>query len=270
MRPAALIVFAGVLHAVPAAAQMVSPGARLLRVAAASSGVVLSVDSTTLARTGDSTFTVDAVYDLPADSARQVAADRQVESQEMDCARSRVRGRSTAFYNGDTAAPIWSPNASGAGGIPAWVAVDDDELPIFQAICAYLLGSFANGLPLTYELGSVDRRPELSNQLQAAHMLAVEYPRELSEAGITGTVQLRFLITAEGKADLTRAWPVQATRPEFAAASMRVLERMRFRPARKDGVAVPVWVTLPLKFDAQLEAPPPPGPPQLPATGRRP
>jgi TonB family protein len=218
--------------------------------------VVLSIDSAAITRSGDSTFVVDAVYQLPADTARQVAADRQVETQEMDCARTRLRGRVTALHTGgDVPVPV-SP--AGDAEPADWQPVADDELPIFQAICGYLLGSFATSLPVTLENVGVDRPAVLVNGDVVAHTLERTYPRELAVRGIGGTVLVRIRITAEGEVVPGSARVLWATRSEFTPPALAMAARMRFRPARTDGHATEVWATMPLTFGMGQPGPPRP------------
>jgi TonB family protein len=264
MKPHAVL-FAALACAAPLAAQGVPAEPHLLRIAASSDGTVLSLDSASLARTGDSTFVVDAVYQLPADSTRQTAADRQIESQEMDCGRMRFRGRETLYFLAGTPVPVAEETR-----VPpsAWQPVGDDELPIFQAICGYLLGSFAATMPVTLETGGVDHPPELANRAEIAHALSQEYPRALREARLGGTVRMRFRITAEGQVDSASVRVLWASRAEFGDAAVRVLERMRFRPARHHGAAVAVWGMIPVRFEIFDDGPDPrgPPPPRLPST----
>jgi TonB family protein len=239
----------------PCAAPLAAQEPRLLRVAASSGGVVLSLDSAAIARTGDSTFVVDAVYQFPADTAQHVAADRQVETQEMDCGRTRLRGRVTALYTGG-GVPL--PVSPGDAGPAEWQPVGADELPIFQAICGYLLGSFAMSLPVTLENGSVERPALLVNGDVVAHTLERTYPRELAVRGIGGTVLVRLRITAEGEVVPGSVRVLWATRAEFAAPALAMAARMRFRPARTDGHAAEVWATMPLNFGMTQGGPPQP------------
>ena len=58
----------------------------------------------------------------------------------------------------------------------------EDELPIFQAICGYLLGSFAASLPVTVEGVSADEPPEIANRYDVSQALANAYPRDLRDA----------------------------------------------------------------------------------------
>jgi TonB family protein len=239
------MVAAALACAAPLVAQSVPHGPQLMRVVASSGGVVLSIDSSTVARSGDSTFVADAVFQFPADTGQRVAADRQVDSQEMDCAGMRLRGRRTAYYLGDSPVPV--PAADTAAFSTRWEPVNDDELPIIQALCQVLLGSFAS-LPVTREVWSVDDAPELANRGDVARELSRQYPPAARAAGEGGHTMLRFQITAQGRVDMATARAVWATRDDFAAAAFRVVEAMRFRPAKEGGQPVPVWVTLPVTF----------------------
>ena len=227
------------------AAQTVPRGPRLLRVAASSGGVVLSIDSTTLARSSDFTFFAEAVYQFPADRAQQVAADRQVDSQELDCAGMRFRGRHSTYYLGEAAVPVSSDSARPSA---AWQTPGDDELPLVQALCSYLLGSFAIALPVTREVWDVDEQPELANRGDVGRELGREYPPAARRAGVGGRAMLRFQITADGHVDPASARALWASRDDIAAAGLRVVRVMRFRPAKDQGVPVAVWVTVPITF----------------------
>lgn len=254
MNPRVPILIAALACASPIAAQGTAEGPRLLRVVASSGGVVLSLDSAGIARTGDSTFLVDAVYEFPADTTRQLAADRQVETQEMDCGGTRVRGRSVAFYAGGSPVPVSVPDSAATSG---WQPVSEDELPIFQTICQYLLASFATSLPVTLEAGSADRPPVLVNGEIVAHTLERTYPRELAARGIGGTVRMRFQIDADGHVAPETVRVLWATRPEFIEAALAMARRLRFRPAKVGGRPVAVWATVPLSFSMNQGGPPP-------------
>jgi TonB family protein len=227
------------------AAQTVPRGPRLLQVAASSGGVVLSIDSTTLARSGDSTFLAEAVYQFPADPAQRVAADRQVDSQELDCAGMRFRGRRSTYFVGEASVPVSSDSARPS---TAWQTPCDDELPLVQALCGYLLGSFAATLPITREVWSADEQPEIANGDDVTRELGREYPPAARRAGVGGRAMLRFQITADGHVDPASARALWASRDDIAAAGLRVVRVMRFHPAKEHGVPVAVWVTVPITF----------------------
>lgn len=232
--------------AAPLAAQETARGPHLMQVFASTSGVVLSIDSSTVARSGDSTFVADAVYQFPADTAQHVAADRQVESQAMDCAGMRVRGRRITHYLGDSPVPV--PERDTTTFSMKWEAVSDEERPIVEVLCQFLLTSFAS-LPVTREVWSVDDAPEMVNRQDVARALSRGYPRIARDAGKSGQVMLRFQINAEGRVDMATARTIWATHDEFANAARQVIETMRFRPAKLAGEPVAVWVNIPVTFD---------------------
>jgi TonB family protein len=272
MKLRASVVVAALACAVPLAAQGVPRGPHLLRVAASSGGVVLSIDSSTVARSGDSTFVAEAVYQFPADTSQHVTADRQVDSQEMDCAGMRLRGRRTTYYLGDSPVPV--PTTDSARFSTQWEPASENEFPIVQALCHFLLGSFAS-LPVTRELWSVEQAPELANRGDVARELSRQYPRAARDAGEGGQVMLRFQITAEGRVEMATARALWATRDDFADAAFRVIQAMRFRPAKDRGEPVPVWVTIPVTFwitgDGMMHPPGPErGPTGSPLWGGRP
>jgi len=236
-----LLLAAALAGAAPLAAQDAPHPRRLLQVVASPAGIVLSLDSATIARTGDSTFVLDAVYRFPRGTDPRVP-DRREEAQEMNCARTQLRGRRTAFFFGDAE----EPTAIESGAPRVWLPVDDGELPLFQAICDFLLGGFAARLPITVEEG-----PELANAQAVVRALSRAYPPLLRDAGQGGTVVLRFRVVADGTVDTATVQAISATHRGFAEAARRVALGMRFHPARLNGVAVPVWVTLPLSFLTQ-------------------
>jgi TonB family protein len=252
------LALAALLVAPPAlAAQTVARGPHLLRVAEAGT-VVLALDSASIARTGDSVFVVDAVY------LRGAVGDRQVESQAMDCARARLRRQSTTVYADGVLVPVTQTDRT-----TGWLPVLDDELPIFQALCGYLLGSFAAALPLTVEAVAAEEPPELANGPEVAQALSRGYPRMLRDAGTSGTVLVRVQIATDGRVDMETARVLWGTHPGFTAAVMYVLRRMRFRPARVGGHAVASWANFPVSFSLQDETgmPAAPGPPPTRSRG---
>jgi TonB family protein len=66
------------------------------------------------------------------------------------------------------------------------------------------------------------------------------YPFELLRASVSGTAEVRFLVSPRGKVE--QAVVIKATRPEFGQAFLAMLDEWRFRPAVKDGK--PTWAVL--------------------------
>ncbi|HEU4562173.1 MAG TPA: energy transducer TonB [Longimicrobium sp.] len=100
----------------------------------------------------------------------------------------------------------------------------------------------------TYELREVDETPELRNRQGVAKAMLRNYPRELRDAGVTGSVVLRFLVQQDGTVDPRSIRPESVTHDGFVAPAAAVVRTMRFAPAKVDGERVRVWVTLPVAF----------------------
>ncbi|MFL5385541.1 MAG: TonB family protein [Longimicrobiaceae bacterium] len=226
----------------PLAAQDAAPRPTLLRVTEGSDGTVLALDSAAIARTGDSTFVVNAVYHFPADSARRF--DGKMELQALDCAHARARDGSSSYFAGDTPVPLQDTARREA----RWRPVEAAELPLFQALCGHLLGSFAASLPVTVEAMVLDEPPTAANGPEAAMALARSYPRGLHSAGVGGVAMLRLRITEDGRLDPASLRALWASRPAFAQAALSVARRIRWTPARVDGHPAAAWAFLPIAF----------------------
>jgi protein TonB len=100
----------------------------------------------------------------------------------------------------------------------------------------------------TYELSAVEEQPALSNGAEVQRQLSRQYPPLLRDAGVVGTVTLRMRVLENGTVDPESISVENSTHDAFADAAKRVVERMRFRPAKVGGKAVKVWVTLPVTF----------------------
>lgn len=79
------------------------------------------------------------------------------------------------------------------------------------------------------------------------------YPVLLRQAGITGKVRLRFVVTARGEVDSTTIAVVQSTHPAFDTAAVRAILRWRYRPARIGADAVAQLVEQNVRFDLDRE-----------------
>ncbi len=73
------------------------------------------------------------------------------------------------------------------------------------------------------------------------------YPAAAKLNNIQGRVLIRFCITAEGK--VTRVSVQQGVDRDLDNEALRVVKTLPdFKPGKKDGVAVPVWYTVPISF----------------------
>ncbi|HEX6038736.1 energy transducer TonB [Longimicrobium sp.] len=106
-------------------------------------------------------------------------------------------------------------------------------------------GKRSNGVG-GWELSDVDVVPRPRNISVLQRALTEYYPRELRDAGVEGTVQVRFRVDAQG---IPRDFIVTTTtEPGFNAATLQAVSQLRFTPGQKDGQAVDVWVELPIAW----------------------
>jgi TonB family protein len=93
-------------------------------------------------------------------------------------------------------------------------------------------------------------RPELRNAGEVQRGLVANYPPLLRDAGVGGMATVWFLIDETGavrRTQLSRS----SGRGELDEAALRVARTMRFTPAENRGTRVPVWVEIPIQFQAK-------------------
>ena len=101
-----------------------------------------------------------------------------------------------------------------------------------------------------YEVAVLDSQPALANTTDVQRALVRQYPRLLLDAGISGTVRMRFVIEPDGTVDESSLQVVSATNDQFRTAAANLVEMMRFRPGVYRGAAVRVLIDLPITFEA--------------------
>jgi TonB family protein len=99
-----------------------------------------------------------------------------------------------------------------------------------------------------YYMREVDEPPALSNGEQIGRRIARVYPAALREAGTAGTVMLRFVLDPRGRVVPGTVEVVSSTDPAFEQPARDITREMIFSPAKLNGHAVRVEVTLPLQF----------------------
>jgi len=73
------------------------------------------------------------------------------------------------------------------------------------------------------------------------------YPEILKDAGITGRVVMELIISVDGR--VIEAKVAHTTHNLFGEAALRAVKECRFSPGKQNGVAVPVRVHIPLRFE---------------------
>jgi TonB family protein len=194
-------------------------------------------------------FTVDARGRI--DPARLWTTWR-AESQSLDRARAEllaVRFRPGMLEG--TAVPT-------AVGVPV-VWTDGIAKPVFEAATwnpavDSLPDILSMSDPAAREhraavaVADAEVKPALLNAREVQALLAEVYPPLLREAGVTGQTHVKFVVDARGRVDPASIATVSTTHDAFAEASVEVVGRMRFSPARVDGREVPVLIQIPISW----------------------
>lgn len=222
-------------------------GAVFLRVPAAGTGAAVWLDSVTIVRLADSTFKATAVYQRSPDTTDRFGSDTEVDAREMDCAHARSRYRYNLPMRELRPAVSRPPEPARRD---LWEPVAAADLPIFAAVCEYLLQrAFPVQTLPPADPAAGEARPLLLNGMEVLRRIARAYPPLERDRGTTGVVLLRMRVTAEGRPDPRATYAVGATRRSFARVAVGVARRMRWRPATVDGTPVPTWVEVPVTFD---------------------
>jgi periplasmic protein TonB len=115
-------------------------------------------------------------------------------------------------------------------------------------------GGTGDGPPTgTFSPNLVDRQAALRNQSDVVRILERLYPRVLRETGTEGSVRVQFVVTAEGRVDMSTVQVVATTHAEFSEATLKALSELRFTPARKGPHNVRMLMTLPIQWRLQRD-----------------
>lgn len=91
---------------------------------------------------------------------------------------------------------------------------------------------------------------ELPDMDRGALSRALErnYPAVLRDSRVNGRVLIELIVDEDGRVREGSARVVEASHPAFGEATLRAVERFRFRPAKMAGMPVPVRVTIPIQW----------------------
>ena len=92
--------------------------------------------------------------------------------------------------------------------------------------------------------------PSILNRNDVVQAMEREYPPELRDAGIGGTVRVYFYIDEEGRVQ-DRQIDASSGHRALDDAAMAVSEIYRFSPALNRDEKVPVWVSFPITFQVR-------------------
>jgi periplasmic protein TonB len=100
----------------------------------------------------------------------------------------------------------------------------------------------------TYELHAVEEHPRPTNLADLQRTMQRNYPPLLRDAGVQGTVQVRFRVLEDGRVDGESISVSASTHDQFNDPTIRAVRGLRFRPARVNNRPVRVWVELPVQW----------------------
>lgn len=96
----------------------------------------------------------------------------------------------------------------------------------------------------------VTKRPELQNVQQVQNALVRNYPRDLRDMGIGGTVVIWFGINEKGRVRQLQISEGSGS-CAFDRAGLAVAGIVRFSPALSNGAPRAVWVEIPIIFSSR-------------------
>jgi periplasmic protein TonB len=108
----------------------------------------------------------------------------------------------------------------------------------------------AGGLSDAPQFTPMDVEPRLLNEREVQRALVREYPAHLRDAGIGGTVLVWFFIDEQGRVQRTQVH-TSSGHTQLDQAAVRVADLYRFSPAQNRDRNVPVWIALPIVFQAR-------------------
>ncbi len=92
-----------------------------------------------------------------------------------------------------------------------------------------------------YEFWSVDERPVVTHSVEPV------YPDAAQKAGLTGSVFMKFKVNVDGSVSHINVMKGKAI---FHEAAINAISQYRFHPAKHEGELVPVWMTIPIRFQS--------------------
>ena len=99
--------------------------------------------------------------------------------------------------------------------------------------------------------GQLTQMPSFESAKQAQGTIARSYPTDLLEAGIGGTVRVRFVVDAEGNVSSRSVEVIAASSEVLGDAAARAVTNIRFVPGKRDGSAASTLVEMPIRYQVQ-------------------
>lgn len=99
-----------------------------------------------------------------------------------------------------------------------------------------------DSLRAVFSTAEVDELPQLLGGLHP------RYPEELGRAGVSGLVQVQYVVGSDGKVDERSVRVVASSHPAFLREALQALRDSRFKPARRGGRPTAVLVQQTIRF----------------------
>ena len=96
-----------------------------------------------------------------------------------------------------------------------------------------------------FSLDQLDQIPVVKYQAKAV------YPFEMSRAGVTGEVNVEFVVDING--DVREAYAKRSTQREFEASAIQAVSKWKFRAGKRGGKAVNTRMSVPIVFTLSEE-----------------
>lgn len=103
-------------------------------------------------------------------------------------------------------------------------------------------GAVARNMADVFNVRDLDQQPQ-DRPGQARPV----YPYDLKRSGITGSVNVEFIIDQAG--NVIDAWPTKSTHREFEQPAVQAVLKWKFRPGKKGGKAVKVRAARAIQFN---------------------
>src|SRR5262252_6138108 len=99
---------------------------------------------------------------------------------------------------------------------------------LFAAVAPRWLHAQSSGI--VYAGQELDSAPQVSNVAATAKMIQDVYPKDLRRSGVSGTVQIQFIVGTNGKVEPGSAEIVAASVAQLGNVAKGVVEKIEFKP----------------------------------------
>ena len=124
------------------------------------------------------------------------------------------------------------------------------RLALAGAMCA-ALPALASAQDKVYAAEELTTKPKVQSMTRTAQLVQRSYPEKLKAAGVDGTVQIQFVIGADGKVDPGSIEVVAASVPALGEAAKEVAAKLEFQPGKVNDSPVRTRVLLPIVYKAR-------------------